>query len=74
MDKLHQKYMSTRERAREKFRKQGLTEDQVEIKMNSLDLEFFRHLWINDKNSTINDNEARAKFYLDFLELKIKEK
>jgi len=40
--------------------------------LNSTDLEFFRHLWINGKDFTKNDIEARAKFYLDFLELETK--
>ena len=65
--------METREKLREKFKQQGLNNDQVETKMNSVDLEFFRHLWINGKDFTKHDNEARAKFYLDFLELEIKE-
>jgi len=69
----HKRYMEIREKLKEKFKKQGLNDDQIEIKMNSIDLEFFRHLWINGKDFTKNDKEARIKFYLDFLELKAKE-
>jgi len=73
MDELHKEYINARERVKEKFKKQGLTEDQVEIKMNSIDLKFFRHLWINGKDFTQNNNDARVKFYLDFLESELKE-
>ena len=69
----HKRYMEIREKLKEKFKKQGLNDDQIEIKMNSIDLEFFRHLWINGKDFTKNDKEARIKFYLDFLELKARE-
>lgn len=73
MDKLTKKYKEVREKLKDKFRKQGLNEDQVELKMNSVDLSFFRQLWVNGKDFTKNDQEARMKFYLGFLELELKE-
>lgn len=72
LDKLHKKYFQTREEIASKFKKEKLSEIQIEIKMNSIDMDFFRHLWINGKDFTKNNNEARIKFYIEYLELELK--
>ena len=74
MDELHKKYMASHESIKEKFRKKGLNEDQIKIEMNSIDLGFLKHIWMNGKDFTSDDPSARVKFYLDFLELELKEK
>jgi len=73
MEELHEKYMEVREKVKEKLLKTGLNEDQVKIEMNSIDLGFLRHVWMNGKDFTTDDPDARIKFYLEFLKLELEE-
>ena len=56
---------------REKLKKQGLSEEQTEIKMNSLDCEFLTHCFVNGvKKET---KEEGMEFYIKFLEIELGE-
>ncbi len=71
MDELFNKYEKTREKVREKFRNQGLNEDQIDIKMNGIDNNFFLHLWVNGKDFSKGTNEDRMDFYIRSLKLEL---
>ena len=69
MDRLNIEIPIVKDKLRAKYKAKGLSDDQIEIKMNALDCEFCTHAFVNDiKLSSI---EERLNFYLDFLKLQL---
>ena len=70
---IKQRLHNVKEQLKKKFKKNGLTEDQIKIELNSIDTEFLTQAYVNGiflKESTI---EERFDCYVRFLELQLKE-
>lgn len=71
MEKLSKQVSIVKDKLRAKYKAEGLSDDQVEIKMNALDGEFCTHTFVNDTASKLKKIEERLKFYLEFLKLEL---
>jgi hypothetical protein len=65
MDRLNTEIPVVKDKLRAKYQAQGLNEDQIEIKMNTLDCEFCTYAFVNDIK--LSNVEERLNFCLDFL-------
>ena len=73
LEKINKELQEVKKELTEKFKKKGLEEDKIQVKMDSVDTEFLIHVFVNGKFLTESDTEERLGFYKRFLELKIKE-
>lgn len=71
LSKLEERLKKVKDQLRGKFRKLGINEEQIQIKMNALDNEFLIHAFVNGKLVKEATTEERLDFYIRFLELKL---
>jgi hypothetical protein len=73
MEALQKRLQEVRDNLDKKFQKEGLTNEQIEIRFNTIDNDFFRGLWVNGKDPQDGTEKDRLDFYIEFLELELKE-
>ena len=56
-----------KDKIREKFKSEGLDENQIQIHLNSIDCEFMIHAFVNATSENIPSIEEKLKFYIEFL-------
>ena len=73
MKDQEKRLQNVRDKIDQKLQEQGITKEQIEIRFNTIDNDFFRGLWVNGKDQQKGTNEDRLDFYIRFLELELKE-
>ena len=67
METLSKEVTLIKDKLRANWKKNALSDDQVEIKLAALDSEFCTHAFVNDSASKFKTTEERLKFYIEFL-------
>lgn len=69
----NKKIRKIKQELRKKLRKKGLSEQQIDIKMIEMDVEFLRHVFLNGTIIKDNTIKGRLKFYTGALKTFLKE-
>ena len=72
MDELkpqNQELYKAKAALRKKFKKQGLTKQQIEIKMMQLDIDFLLHSYVNGILLQKSSTKKRLEFYIKTLKM-----
>ncbi len=73
LDKLNKRLLDIKEKLKKIFKNQGFNDDQIQIRMDSIDTEFLVHAFVNGKFIKESTTEERLEFYIRYLEIKFQE-
>jgi len=73
LEKLNKQLQEIKKDLEAKFKKAGLSDEQIQLKMNSLDTEFIIHTFVNGQFISDSSTEERLEFYIRFLDIKLEE-
>ena len=65
----NQELYKAKDALRKKFKKQGLTKQQIEIKMMQLDIDFLLHSYVNGILLQKSSTKKRLEFYIKTLKM-----
>ena len=71
MEEIHKRLKEVREKLKRKFIDEGLDEFQAQVRLNTIDNDFFLHLWVDGKDPFKGTSEDRLDFYIRSLELNL---
>lgn len=57
----------------QKLKTKGLNKNQIQIKMNTIKVDFLLYLFVNGKNFEEQTSEERMQFYTKYLEMELEE-